>query len=201
MDTQVHILGIGGLPRSGKDTLADLLIARGYYGFSFGDFTRKYSRERHGDKPDPISVANMTETSNWLRETYGSDVILQAALKEFNEKQASGASYKGLVLYSVRAPVEADWILAHGGELVWVETSDEVRYERGIQNLRKGEAKISLDEFKRQEALQWQPQPGIPAEAQMNIAYIKQKATKVLENNGNDVEAFKAEAEKTLGLA
>jgi hypothetical protein len=140
----------------------------------------------------------MTETSNWLRETYGPDVILQAALKEFNKKQTAGKGYKGLVLFSVRAPVEADWILAHNGTLVWVEASDEVRYERGMQNLRVGEGNLSLDEFKRQEALQWQPQPGIPAESQMDIAYIKQKATLTLENNGNDLEAFVCQVERVL---
>ncbi len=198
MDAAVKIVGIGGLPRSGKDSLAELLIEAGYFGFSFGDFTRKNSLERHKDKPDPISVANMTETSNWLRETYGSDIILQEALKEFNEKQAAGGNHKGLVLFSVRAPVEVDWILEHSGELIWVEASDKVRHERGLKNLRKGEPVLPLEEFKRQEALQWQPQPGIPEEAQMNIAYVKSKATKTLINNGNDLEAFKNEARRIL---
>src|SRR4051794_18598384 len=130
----MKIIGIGGLPRSGKDKLADLFIERGFYGFSFGDFTRMHSRQRHGDKPDPISVENMTETSNWLRETHGPDVILEAALKEFNEKTAAGDDYKGMVLFSIRAPIEVDWILAHGGELIWVETSDAVRHQRGLKN-------------------------------------------------------------------
>lgn len=194
----VRIVGIGGLPRSGKDTLAELFMKAGYFGFSFGDFTRMHSRERHKDMPDPISVANMTDTSNWLRETYGSDVILQAALKEFNEKQAAGADYKGLVLFSVRAPVEVDWILDHKGQLIWVETSDQIRYERAMQNLWEGEAKISLEEFKAQEALQWQPQPGIPEESQMNISYVKEHATHFLENNGNSLAEFNLKAQKLL---
>src|SRR5579862_3867138 len=109
----MKIIGIGGLPRSGKDTLAEYLVEQGYFGFSFGDFVREHSRLRHKDKPDPISVANMTETSNWLRETQGPDVVLQAAFKEFESKQKESGEYKGLVLYSVRAPVEVDWILAH----------------------------------------------------------------------------------------
>ena len=194
----MKIVGIGGLPRSGKDTLAELFISDGYYGFSFGDYNREYSRKRHKDKPDPISVASMTETSNWLRETYGPDVILRAALKEFEQKQSEGHKYKGLVLFSVRAPVEADWIVAHGGELIWVETSDEVRYQRAINNLRPGETKLSLDEFKSQEALQWQPQPGIPLGSQMNIEYIKSHATKTLKNNGNDLAEFTHRASKLL---
>lgn len=193
----MKIIGIGGLPRSGKDTLAEMLMEAGYFGFSFGDFTRKEALKRHKDKPDPISVANMTEASNWLREKYGPDVILQAALKEFEAANKNG-KYKGLVLFSVRAPVEVDWILAHGGDLVWVEASDEVRYKRSLANLREGEAKISLDEFNRQEALQWQPQPNIPAESQMNVSYVKERATITIENNGDSIKEFRDEAKKAL---
>jgi dephospho-CoA kinase len=196
----MKIIGIGGLPRSGKDTLAEWLIQAGYFGFSFGDYTRERARQRHQDKPDPISVENMTETSNWLRQQYGPDVILQAALKEFNDKQKSGGDYKGLVLYSVRAPVEADWISAHGGELIWVEAGDQTRYERAMSALREGESKISLDEFKRQEALQWEPQPGVPPEAQMNVSYIKSKATIIITNDFDNIEDFKQAAQKALEL-
>lgn len=186
----MKIVGIAGLPRSGKDTVAELFMATGWFGISFGDVVREHARIRHKDEPDPISVANMTETSNWLRETHGADVILQQALKQFNERQIAGKGDKGLVLWSVRAPVEADFILEHGGRLIWVETSDEIRHQRAMQNLREGEQPISLEEFQRQEALQWKPQPGIPKEVQMNIAYIKEKATDTLENNGSDRDAF-----------
>jgi len=55
-----------------------------------------------------------------------------------------------------------------------------------------------LDEFKRQENLQWQPQPGIPAEAQMNVEYVKSKATKVLTNDSDNIEDFKTAAQKAL---
>lgn len=188
------------MPRSGKDTLADLLIERGWFGLSFGDVVRDFARKRHINKPDPISVVNMTETSNWLRETYGPDVILQKALEQY-ETASIIKDYQGLVLYSVRAPVEADWILAHSGELVWVEATDEVRHRRNLVRRRDGEAVIDLKEFKRQEALQWQPQPGIPVEIQMNIAYVKARATKTLDNSDSNLEAFKVTAIKLLCLS
>lgn len=187
------------MPRSGKDMVADLLIEQGWFGVSFGDIVREYARERHKDKPDPISVANMTDTSNWLRETRGADVVLQEALHQY-ELASRDKEYKGLVLYSVRAPVEVDWILAHGGELVWVEASDEVRYQRTIKHQRKGESAVNFEEFKRQESLQWQPQPGIPEEVQMNLVYVKSKATKTIENNGDNLEAFRTEVADMLGL-
>ena len=184
------IIGIGGLPRSGKDTLAELFMEAGFFGLSFGDVVRGFCHERHKDKPDPISVENMTETSNWLRQTRGADVILQEALKQYHEKQAAGERFKGLVLWSIRAPIEVDFILGHHGEMIWVEATDEVRHQRALKHLRPGEVPTTLDEFRRQEALQWKPQPGIAEEVQMNTSYVKDHATRTFVNNENNLEQF-----------
>lgn len=196
----MNIVGISGRDRSGKDTVAELFMEAGYFGFSFGDAVRRHSRVRHADKPDPISVTNMTETSNWLRTEYGADVILKEALKEFDEARQKGERYKGIVLYSVRAPIEADFIIEHGGQLIWAETSDEVRYSRKINNLRDGEAKITIEEMLAQESLQAQPQAGIPTEVQMDLSYIKAHATKTIVNEDNDIEAFKQKIKQQFGL-
>lgn len=192
--TSNKIVGIGGLSRSGKDSLAELFINSGFYGVSFGDIIRGFARERHADKPDPISVANMTETSNWLRAKEGPDAVLKRALAKFEAEQAAGKEYKGLVLFSVRAPIEVDFILEHGGEVIWVEASDEVRYDRMVNNLREGEAKISLDEFIRQENLQVEVLPDVPVEVQMDPMYVKEHATITFTNNQNDIEVFKQKA-------
>lgn len=197
---QYKIIGIGGMPRSGKDTVAELLMQSGYMGVSFGDIVREFSFKRHKDKPDPISVANMTDTSNWLRETYGPDVVLRKALQRFEDALAKGQHFEGVVLYSIRAPVEVDFILARGGEMVWIEADDTVRYQRGMANLRQGEIPISLEEFKAHEALQWKPQANIPYGSQMNISYVKDHATLQIENNGDDQAAFLAEARRALKL-
>lgn len=194
------IIGIGGLSRSGKDSLAALLEEADYMSVSLGDIVREYCFERHKDKPDPITRANTTETSNWLRETYGADVVLREALKRFEASQAGDHQYKGVVLHSIRAPIEVDFILAHGGEMVWVEADDEVRYRRNASNLRKGERHLTFEEFMAHEAEQWKPMPGIPKEAQMNVSYVKEHATITITNNGDDREAFLAEARKLLKL-
>ena len=195
--SKIKIIGIGGLPRSGKDTLAELFIENGYYGVSFGDIVREFAIVRHKDDPNPISVANMTETSNWLRETRGSDVILKEALSRYKEA-SKNKNYKGVVLFSVRAPVEVDFIISHGGEVIWVESSNAIRHQRWLEHQRKGEAALSLDEFKKEEALQWKPQPGIPVEAQMNVEYVKNHATKTFINNQNDLNIFNKKAKKLL---
>jgi dephospho-CoA kinase len=196
----VKIIGISGYPRSGKDTLGELLIQAGYYGVSFGDIIRGYARQRHADKPDPISVANMTETANWLRNERGADVVLKEALSLYETEQAAGKDYKGFLIISVRAPVEVDFILSHEGQLVWVEVDDNIRYKRDKNARRVGEMDISFEEFKRQEGLQSKPQPGIPPEAQMDMEYVRSKATLTIGNNGSNVEVFKQTAKAALGL-
>lgn len=188
------IVGIAGKPRSGKDSLAEVFIESGYFGFTVGDFVRGYARQRHGDKPDPISIENMTETANWLRATKGPDFALKEALRQYREVKDK---YKGLVIYSVRVPVEVDFILQHSGELIWVEASDDVRFERNVLAKREGEPDISKEEFLRQEALQWQPQPDLPAEVQMNIEYVKSKATTVFTNELG-FEEFREKAKKLV---
>lgn len=194
----MKIIGIGGMPRSGKDSLAELFIKDGFFGISFGDVVRRFARERHADKPDPISVANMTETSNWLRENHGPEVILDEALQQYKDQIASGQNYQGLVLWSIRMVVEVDYILARGGELIWTEASEKVRYERNLKHLRQGESPISFDEFKRQELLQWEPQPGIDPTIQMNMSYVKSKATRILENDQDDFDIFLEKAHQLI---
>jgi dephospho-CoA kinase len=195
----MKIIGIGGLPRSGKDSLAELIIDSGYYGVSLGDIVRDESRKRHAGEHDPISVANMTETANDLRAQRGPDFALKQAVEEF-EQVGGEAKYEGLLVYSVRAPAEVDFILEHRGRLIWLEADDQVRYQRAMSSQRKGEAEISFEEFRRQENLQWRPQPGIPAEAQMNAEYVKSKSTLSIDNSDNDIEVFKQTAQKALEL-
>ncbi len=194
----MKIVGVAGRDRSGKDTIAELFMKAGYFGLSFGDVVRRHAKERHAGEADPISVKNMTETSNWLRSKYGADVILKEATAEFEKSQKAGGQHKGLVLYSVRAPIEADFILEKGGELIWAEASDDVRLQRRLDNIRPGEAKVTMQEMLDQEALQADPQPGIPREVQMDLNYVKSKATITIENNGNNLAEFENRAEQMV---
>lgn len=181
------IVGIAGLPRSGKDTVATVFIDAGYFSVSLGEIVRDLSRQRHESQPDPISVANMTETANHYRAQLGSDFALQKAVDLY--KHTAPKDSAGLLIISVRAQVEADYILRHNGRLIWVEADDRVRYERNIAHLRDGEKPdIDFETFLRQEKLQWQPKPGTPKEVQMNVAYVKHNATDVIDNNETNVE-------------
>lgn len=187
------IVGIAGLPRSGKDTVAKIFIDAGFFPVSLGEIVRDLSRQRHADQPDPISVAHMTETANHYRTRLGSDFALQKALALY--KDIAPKNSTGLLIISVRAQVEADYILSHNGRLIWVEADDRVRYERNSAHLRAGEKPdISLEAFLQQESLQWRPKPGIPEEAQMNVSYVKKHATDIIDNSYETLQQLHEEA-------
>lgn len=191
------IIGISGKNRSGKDTLAKLFIEDGYLGVSLGDIVRDEARKIYAEQDNPIARSNLTKTSNMLRRKRGSNFLFEMALNRFNQANKDN-SYKGLVLYSVRAPIEADSILKAGGQLIWVESDDQLRYKRAMANLRSGEPEISFELFEQQEEEQLSPNPDLPIEIQMNINYVKSKATLVLENNVENIEDFIDRAAKLV---
>lgn len=194
----INIVGIAGVGRSGKDTLAKMFIEKGYFGISFGDITRDFAIQRHANDPHPISRINLTETSNWLRETRGPDVIMQIALERYQEAKEKGINSKGLLCWSIRAPIEADFILNHGGQLIWIDVSDEVRYRRAMNDLRQGEPHLSFDAFIAQENTQFKPIAGIPEEIQMNLPYVKSKATRIIENDSDNLDELNKKAPELI---
>lgn len=185
-----YLIGISGVSRSGKDTLANIFTEKGYYCVSLGEIVRNIARDRHASDPNPIARENMTETSNWLRETKGTDFAIKEAVSEYTQAKQLDSSYKGLVLLSVRAPIEVDYILTHGGRLIWIEVSDQVRYHRAMTDLRAGEPKLSFEDYLAQEHTQYIPQPGIPKEIQMDMEYVHDHATDSFDNNGDDIKLF-----------
>jgi len=189
MNNTKNIVGIGGYSRSGKDTLATLLLDAGYFGISVGDIAREYSMERHKDSKSPISRINLTETSNWLREQKGPDVFMKLALDKYRQALKT-KEYKGILIWSIRAPIEADFIIKNKGTLIWIDSKAETRYERFLENLRKGEIRIDFNEYLRQEQTQIVPQPDIDPLIQMNMDYVKEKANLTLDNNFAGAEKF-----------
>lgn len=189
MNNTENIVGIGGYSRSGKDTLATLLLSAGYFGISVGDIAREYSMERHKDSKSPISRINLTETSNWLREQKGPDVFMKIALDKYRQALKT-KEYKGMLIWSIRAPIEADFIIKNKGTLIWIDSKAKTRYKRFLENLRTGEVSIDFDEYLRQEQTQVFPQPDIDPLIQMNMDYVKEKSNLTLDNNFEGTEKF-----------
>jgi dephospho-CoA kinase len=118
-------------------------------------------------------------------------VIVEKGLEMFK-----GGDYKGLVVSSLRHPGEADRVHELGGTVLWVDADPKIRYDRVTSNDRgRVEDRKTFEEFIAEEEREMHPTGDA---ATLHGAAVKERADLTLMNNGNDIEAFKAEAEKAL---
>lgn len=186
-----RIIGIGGTNGSGKDTVAHMLAERHRFLFVSGsDLLREEARRRN--LPVERDVLR-TISAEWRRQ-HGLGVLVDKAMEAFG---ASAGKYKGLVLVSLRNPGEADRVHELGGQVVWVDADPKVRYQRIFSRQRTAEDNKTFEQFIQEEQAEMQPSGD---EATLNMIGVKAKADIFIENNGNDMEAFKDQAEKALGL-
>lgn len=131
------IVGITGLPRSGKDTVADFLIAKhpGTYKYSFAepivnmlnagfnqDFRSDYWTER---KKEPIPLLGksprelmQTLGTEWGRHHVHPDLWVFLAAQRFIQ------TGDGMIIPDVRFENEADFVRKRGGVIIHVSKYD-----------------------------------------------------------------------------
>lgn len=192
----MKIIGLAGTNGAGKDVVAELLRDR--HGFYFGSATDMFVVElkRRGW---PIDREHKSRLSAQWRRQYGMAAIVDRAYDFYKQHQNE---YTGLIVGSLRHPGEADRIHELGGTMLWVDADPHVRYERIIANAqargRAAEDNKTFEEFLAEEKREMQP---VGDAATLNMSAVKERCDVFLENNGSDLAAFKAEAERILGFA
>lgn len=128
---QAPLIGIAGRARSGKDTVANFIIAAiGGYRYSFADPIRAMLAPLGVDMNDPywqarkedvipalgVSPRRMMQTlgTEWGRNLINSDLWLVMA------HQRLLRNGPGMVISDVRFENEAAWIRKHGGRIIHV---------------------------------------------------------------------------------
>lgn len=188
----MKIIGIGGTNGSGKDTVGQMLAERhGWLFVSISDILRNIL-SRRGVLTEREA---MRKLSAELRREEGLGVLVGMAVERF---KASGEKYRGLAIASLRNPGEANRVHELGGQVIWVDANSSVRYSRISKRSRSTEDQKTYDQFLAEEQAEMQHSRD---EATLNLAGVKAKADIFLENNGNDIEAFKDQAAKALGLS
>lgn len=129
--SQVPLIGIAGRARSGKDTVANFIIAAiGGYRYSFADPIRAMLAPLGVDMNDPywqarkedvipalgVSPRRMMQTlgTEWGRNLINPDLWLVMA------HQCLLRNGPGMVIPDVRFENEAAWIRKHGGRIIHV---------------------------------------------------------------------------------
>lgn len=185
------IFGIAGTNGAGKDSIG--VMAQERHGFLFvsgSDMLREECRKRGL----PVERENLRMISAEWRRKYGLGVLIDRAVE-----LAKKGNFKGLVTSPMRNVGEAKRVHELGGTLVWVDADPKIRYERATSRNRSEEDKKNFEEFMAEEEHEMtRPEGG--DEATLDMLGVKEICDIFMENNGNDIEAFKDEAEKTLGL-
>lgn len=138
---QIPLIGIAGRARSGKDTVANFIIAAvGGYRYGFADPIRAmlaaglgvdmddpYWRSRKEDTIPALGVSPrrllQTLGTEWGREVINPDLWVILA------HQRLLSSGPGMVLTDVRFENEAAWVRKHGGLIIHVLRSDAKNVE------------------------------------------------------------------------
>lgn len=185
------IFGIAGTNGAGKDSIGAMAAERhGFLFVSGSDMLREECRKRGL----PVERENLRMISAEWRRKYGLGVLVDRAVE-----QAEKGGYKGIVTSPMRNVGEAKRIHELGGTLVWVDADPKIRYERATSRNRSDEDKKSFEDFLAEEKIEMtRPEGG--DEATLDMLGVKEICDIFLENNGNDIEAFKDAAEKALAL-
>ncbi len=135
------IIGITGQPASGKDTVAEYLVSKGFVNISTGNIIREQMRE----DGLPTDRETMNKFVKAKRAELGNHYPGEEALKKLKERS---------ILSGFRNTTEVTYFRGKLGNqfvLVAVEAPIEKRYEWASKGRGREGDNITFEEFKRQE--------------------------------------------------
>ncbi|MBX4201882.1 AAA family ATPase [Candidatus Saccharibacteria bacterium] len=186
----MKLIGLGGTDASGKDTVGEMLVDRfNWQVVSVSDILRAELNKR-GTELNRKNLRLLS--SEWRRES-GLGVLVDKAVELFDKQR-----YKGLVISSLRNYGEADEVHKLKGKVVWVDADPQIRYERVVSRNRGTEDQVSFEEFLAEEQEQMFHYRG--DQHTLNLSGVKDRADVSLINDGDDIEEFKNQVQKALGL-
>ncbi len=134
----MKVIGLCGQPASGKDTVADFFVAKGFSHVSLGDTLREEMRKQG----KPIDRANMSVFAADAKKTRG-----RAYLAQLAADTVSGNA----IISGIRGTAEVEFFRRRFGAdfiLLVVDAPLATRYARARKRNRPGDD-ISFEEFRR----------------------------------------------------
>ncbi len=163
-------IGVVGRNGSGKSTVCEYLVSKGYTVFSLSDIVREHAKQQQL----PQDRDGLTALANELKASHGLDYFAQEVVQ--NARQKASAL---IVFDSIRHPSEIDYLRQHHVRFIGVEASLEDCYNRIVRR-GKGTDFVSFAEFKRQDAYEMSGQSkGQLISACLDLCDIK------IKNNGD----------------
>lgn len=164
------IIGVTGFFAAGKDTVAEILIKKGFEHVSLSDMIR---RELH-ERGEEITIPNLRRVGNALREQHGPGILGERAAEALADADKA-------VVTSIRHPAEVSALRRKDHfTMVFVDAPVELRFERSRERSRPGDPE-TLEAFKQQEE---QQMVSADKNAQ-NLSACREMADRVIVNDGS----------------
>jgi len=163
------IIGVTGFFASGKDTVAEYLVARkGFEHLSLSDIIRRRLREEGRE----VTIATLTEMGNAIRREKGPGALGEMAASSLTP----GAN---TVVTSIRHPAEVEALRRAGHfTMLFVDVAIELRFERSRARARPGDL-ARFEDFQAAETAQMASADG----AAQRLAECRGLADKVIIND------------------
>jgi dephospho-CoA kinase len=143
----MHVIGVTGLPGSGKSVVARVANNLGINVIRMGDIIRDEALKRNAD---------IGETAIQLRKEYGKYVVAEKCveiLKETSYKSSKNKSDLKCIIEGIRSPAEVEIFKKHFGQfkVIAIHSSPKTRFMRLKRRKRSDDSASVSDFIKRDE--------------------------------------------------
>lgn len=141
----MQVMGISGLPGSGKSLVSEIAIKRGAVIVSMGDIIREEAKKR-GE--------STKETAQKLREEFGQYIVSELTIKKVKKLQEENPESK-IIVEGIRSPHEVDMFKENFEDFIILSifANPSLRFERLKLRMREDDS-TDYAEFKNRDQME-----------------------------------------------
>ena len=174
----MQVMGISGLPGSGKSLVSDIAIERGAMIVSMGDIIREEAKKRGESTKD---------TAQNLRAEFGQYIVSELTIKKIKKLQEEGIENK-IIVEGIRSPHEVNMFKENFKNFIILSifANPTLRFER-LKNRMREDDSTDYNEFKARDQM----------ELDFGIGDVISLSDKIIINE-SDLESYTAKINKFL---
>lgn len=141
----MQVMGISGLPGSGKSLVSDIATEKGAIIVSMGDIIREEAKKR-GE--------STKETAQNLRQEHGQYIVSELTIKKIKQLQKEGIT-NTIIVEGIRSPHEVDMFKENFDDFIILSifANPKLRFERLQNRMREDDSK-DYSEFKARDQME-----------------------------------------------